>query len=50
MFLATDIFEYNNSLCVVVFVVALQNKMQPVAQPQCLDEENYSRGLQHPKT
>ena len=58
MFLATDIFENSNSLCVCVVVVVVvasaavvsPKKIQPVAQPRSLDEENYFRVIQHPKT
>ena len=42
-------------VCVVVVVVASAavvspKKIQPVAQPRSLDEENYFRVIQHPKT
>jgi hypothetical protein len=46
----------SNSLCVVVVVVAAaavvwpKKKNQPVEEPWSLDEENYFRVLQHPKT
>jgi hypothetical protein len=49
MFLVADILEKSKRLCAVVALV-LQNKIPPVAQAQSLDEENYFRVLQHPKT
>lgn len=56
MFLATDIFEKSNTSCVVVVVVidvvvvVSPKKNQPVAESRSVDEENYFRVLQHPKT